>query len=313
MWPSLSRLAVLFSFLEQESQRMNALEEARQDKLNAQIEFNIAKDEFKKWKEVNGIKPQDEVYLELKQAVLTANDNFNKSRDIYNRLMSGNGANSAKTATILDIEPPSASVPKKQKAVSVGDSPMRSKQSSPTPRVVSTESSSNPLGQNNHSRQPTDLEQVVCSTIALGPPKVSWSMPSGDHFLVRIKVKPVLVFLCICSLLVHVDEIINGIPILGILLIIPSLVGLLAIFTSNLDYIAAYGWLKLLTMIIELIAVMTSIPYNGGPVIVGEILQLIFGYSYLYCIQKYYMSIANARNSDANESLLEEGDGLQWD
>ena len=279
--------------------KMEALEEARQDKLNAQNEFNLAKDEFKSWKDLNGIQPKDEVYLELKQAVLAANDNFNKARDIYNRLINGQ-------PSLVQSEPKVASSSKatNQQPKTVKN-PKTSNSLPPSPPrdlLSRQQSSSRPAGQEEENTSPH---------FKLVPPKVKPNMAKGEDFL-KIRVKPILIVICLFSILFNLDEIARNEVVLGIISIIPSVIGLFAIFTSNLDYIAAYGWFKLCSAVIEVVVMLCNdIPraYFLGPgiIIIAVVIRIALTYAYLYVIQKYYMSIAK----DDEESLLEEG--LQWD
>ena len=281
------------------SKLMDALEDARQDKLNAQNEFNLAKDEFKSWKDLNGIQPKDEVYLELKQAVLAANDNFNKARDIYNRLINGQ-------PSLVQSEPKVASSSKatNQQPKTVKN-PKTSNSLPPSPPrdlLPRQQSSSRPAGQE---------EQIVCANFKLVPPKVTPNLPKSEDYL-KFGIKPILIVICLFSILFDLDLMSRYEFGLGIPSIIFSVIGFFAVFTSNLDYIAAHGWLKLFSGSIQVIVMLLNgIPrsyYPGtGTCFIAVIIRIFITYAYLYVIQKYYMSIAK----DEEESLLEEG--LQWD
>ena len=232
---------------------MNSLEEARQDKLNAQIEFTTAKEEFKMWKEMNGIKPKDEIYIELKQAVLTANDNFNKARDIYNRLMTSKGE--MKPSVML----PERNVP------------------------------SNTVSSLPATNSQVVAEEVTCSSFSAGPPVVSQNR--NRDLIFRIHIKAIIGFFCIMSVLGNVNSMIMG-PGFGLIFLILNLMLSSVITSTNLGYISICGWVKLLCTIIELIVTFTAPRYYyGPPQIIDPIFQVIFGYGYLFGLQQYYYAL----------------------
>ena len=66
---------------------MNAIDEAHQEKLLFLQEYNHTLKEFNSFKQEFGILPKDSIYMELKENVLRANDNYNRARTSYNELL----------------------------------------------------------------------------------------------------------------------------------------------------------------------------------------------------------------------------------
>ena len=258
---------------------MNSLEEARQDKINAQIELDEVRNEFKSWKKLNGIKLNDEVYKELKQAEIAATENYNKALELYSKLLSSAGhvalgkSNSYGTIETVNVT-----------------------SSSPQPLATAVPQSAGLT------------ERSLCERIfKFGPPRIDLSMKNVKPYF-KVPVKWILLILCLYVTLVSIIQIAEGYLHGGIVYCIPCWIGLLALGTSNPNIITLYGWATLLDLIIAFIAnlINTGGYYYRPPIdiIMVAALQVILGSGYLYCIQRYYFSVVK---KEAVEGDLETG------
>ena len=283
------------------------IEEARQDKINAQNELNEARNEFKNWKQQNGIKPQDPVYMELKQAEIAAAENFAKARDIYSAMI-----NSISVPTIPAAEKQNQSQYQKSYGAAESQVPIENvsllgKASSP-----SRGSSRSPLRREGFAPSLSGPERFYAQLREFGPPTINPKMQPGGKAILHFKIKPIILVICFFSILQNISEILEGGVLFGSLFLLVSTFGILAVFTSNLELLVVFGWSKLIFEIFEFIVNMVTFSRHGGQIVVNAIFQLIFTIGYLYCIQKLYYSLAYDDGSSPH-SLIDQDTVLHWD
>ena len=236
---------------------MDRLEEARQDKLNAQAELNQAKEEFRQWKKVNGIKPKDEIYNELKQAELMALQNFHKALDCYSKLIS-----------------------------MTANEPARLSQFPP----IQTANGGNLTNSEGSQEETFSLEHSCATFLAYGPPRIFKSAPRESF--VALPLIPVLLVTFVLSQVSNIYQLIIG-QVAVVLLLFFTTSGIFVLATSNLVLIAIYGWFKLVMDVISFVLIFTNLNmyyYYHSPAIkyMLAVLQPIFSAMFLYCLQKYY-------------------------
>ena len=250
---------------------MDPLEEARQDKLNAQAELNQAKEEFRQWKKVNGIKPKDEIYNELKQAELLAFQNFHKALDCYSKLISVTANEPARLSQFPPIQTANAG------------------------------NLTNPEGPQEGT---FSLEHSCAAILAYGPPRIFKSAPRESF--VTLPLLPVLLVTFVLSHGSNIYQLMMG-QVAVVLLLFFTTSGIFVLATSSLLLIAIYGWFKLVTDVISFVLIFTNLNmyyYYHSPAIqyVLAVLHPIFAALFLYCLQKYYCS---KKPEVVNEGLAE--------